>query len=293
MTTQGGGRRTFAGMRLSRRGLTLLWAVGYGGLALGCLALGEPVFVLAEHRAPMWLDVLPVVVAVAALSAGLRPVAMAGAGVSGFGLLMDAIMLVFDQRVHSVAASINHVLGFAGLVLLAVPRDRVHASRRAARITTYAGVAALLPYVAMKLAWGFGGTFAGLSGAEMLAISRRNGASDLSMAVQESGLDATVLLAVAGAALLVALIRPWGRRVPRVLLLGPALVGAATLAPYGVVGLGYVAAGALGLADFPRGDFPTAADALLVAAIGLVAFAGLGMALAVAARAYWTTRSQG
>ena len=105
MTTQGGGRRTFAGMRLSRRGLTLLWAVGYGGLALGCLALGEPVFVLAEHRAPMWLDVLPVVVAVAALSAGLRPVAMAGAGVSGFGL--------------------------------AVPRDRVHASRRAARITAY------------------------------------------------------------------------------------------------------------------------------------------------------------
>ncbi|HWM06553.1 MAG TPA: hypothetical protein VNP92_29795 [Actinophytocola sp.] len=145
----------------------------------------------------------------------------------------------------------------------------------------------------MKLTWALGGTFAGLSGEEMLAISRRNGASDLSMALQESGVDATVLLAVLGACLLVALVRPWGRRVPRVLLLGPALVGAVTLAPYGVVGLGYVAAGALGLVGFPRGDFATTSDALLVAGIGLTAFAGLGIALAVAARAHWTTRSQG
>jgi len=137
--TQAGGRRTFAGMPLNRRDLTRLWAGGYGGFALVCLAAGVPV---------------------------------------------------------------------------------------------------------------------------------------LSLALQETGLDATVLLAVGGAVLLVALVRTWGRRLPRALLLGPALVGAATLAPYGVLGLGYVVAGALGIVDFPRGDFPTVGDALLVASIGLTASLG-------------------
>lgn len=235
--------------------LVLTWALLFGGYALVCLALGVPVLGLAEHRAPVWLDVLLVAVAAASLWDRLRPVALVGCAVSGFGLLMDAISLVFDQRLHSAPASVSHVLGFAGLVLLAAPRGQVRASSRTARVTAYVGIAALLPYVAMKLTWALGGTFAGLSGAEMLAISRRNGASDLSLALQESGVDATGLLAAVGVVLLVALVRPWGRRLPWVLLLGPALVGAATLAPYGVV--------------------------------------GLGVALAVAARAYWTTRSRG
>ena len=61
----------------------------------------------------------------------------------------------------------------------------------------------------------------------MLEISRRNGASDLSLVLQESGIDASAALAAAGVVLLVALLRPWRRRVPRVLLLGPALAVAA------------------------------------------------------------------
>ena len=274
-----------------RRVLIRLWAGAYGGWAAGCLVLGVPVFVLAEHRAPVWFDVLPVVVAGAALAPRLRWVAATGAAVSGFGLLMDAIMLLAAQQLHSVAASIHHALGFAGLVILAGTARPAMVSPRAVRLTSVAGLAALVPYVAMKLTWAGGGTFAGLSGHEMLAISRRNGASGLWLSLQEVGVDVTVVLAVVGAALLVALVRTWGRRLPRALLVGPALVGAATLAPYGVLGLGYVAAGALGLADFPRGDFPTAADALLVSGIGLTAFAGLGIALAVAARAYWAARS--
>ena len=274
-----------------RRVLIRLWAVVYGGWAAGCLVLGVPVFVLAGHRAPVWLDVLPVAVAAAALSPRLRWVAATGAAVSGFGLLMDAITLAFDQHVHSVAASVAHALGFSGLVLLVASGSRTTVSASRARTAGWLGLAALLPYVAMKLTWAAGGTFAGISGAELLAISRRNGASDLWLTLQEAGVDATVALAVAGALLLVALLRTWGRRLPRALLVGPALVGAATLAPYGVLGLGYVAAGAVGVVDFPRGDFPTRADALLVASIGLTAFAGLGIALGVAARAYWAARS--
>ncbi|WP_240647039.1 MULTISPECIES: hypothetical protein [Streptomyces] len=93
--------------------------------------------------------------------------------------------------------------------------------------------------------------------------------------------------------------RPWGqvfpcwtpflrgRRVPRGLPLAPALLGAATLAPYGVVGIGYLALGTGGAVAMGRGDFPSEGDALLVARIGITAFAVYGVALVVAARSYW------
>jgi hypothetical protein len=49
---------------------------------------------------------------------------------------------------------------------------------------------------------------------------------------------------LAGTALPVALVAPWGRRVPRWLVLGPALfVGAGLLAYFGVGGFGAMAAG--------------------------------------------------
>ncbi len=37
-----------------------------------------------------------------------------------------------------------------------------------------------------------------------------------------------------------------------------------------------------------RGDFPSTGDALTVGWIGMVAFAGYGLALVLAARSYWT-----
>lgn len=78
-----------------------------------------------------------------------------------------------------------------------------------------------------------------------------------------------------------------GRRVPRWLPLAPALIGAATLAPYGVLGIGYAALATAGVVTMPRGDFHSPSDALLVAWIGLGAFAVYGVALGIAARSYW------
>ncbi|AUH44703.1 hypothetical protein CXR04_04355 [Streptomyces sp. CMB-StM0423] len=158
----------------------------------------------------------------------------------------------------------------------------------------------------MKLYWAWGGTFAGVSKDEMLAISERNGASEIWLTLESWGLDATVLLAVLGVFLLWGLLRPWGqvfprwlpllhgRRVPRWLPLAPALVGAATLAPYGVLGLAYCVLATAGVVTMRKGDFPTSGDALLVGWAGMMAFAVYGVALAVAARSYWLrTRSSG
>ncbi|MCX4821309.1 hypothetical protein OG883_15615 [Streptomyces sp. NBC_01142] len=158
---------------------------------------------------------------------------------------------------------------------------------------------AFLPYAGMKLTWALDGTFAGTSGAEMLAISKHNGASGLWLTLQSWGLDATALLAALGVFLIFGLVRPWGqvfprwtfilhgRRVPRRLPLTPAPIGAATLAPYGSIRVCYTALGTPGVVTFPRGDFPSSADALLMSWIGLGAFAVYGVALLAATRSYW------
>ncbi|MFI6509423.1 hypothetical protein ACIBCT_17580 [Streptosporangium sp. NPDC050855] len=175
--------------------------------------------------------------------------------------------------------------------------EPVPASRRV-RLTAYLGAAAFLPYAAMKTTWALGGTFAGVGGAEMTATMERNGASELMLTLERWGVDVTALLAALGVFLILGLVRPWGqvfprwtlalrgRRVPRWLPLAPALVGVATLAPYGVAGLVYAALGTAGVVAVPRGDFPTPGDALLVIWFGLGAFAVYGVALAVAARSY-------
>ncbi|MQS13051.1 hypothetical protein F7Q99_12330 [Streptomyces kaniharaensis] len=151
----------------------------------------------------------------------------------------------------------------------------------------------------MKLNWALGGSFAGVDGAEMRASNERNGASGIWLTLEDWGLDATALLAGIGVFLLWGLVRPWGqvfprwtlllrgRRVPRWLPLTPALLGAGTLAPYGVVGLGYVMLCTTGVTTIRKGDFATATDALMVSWIGVSAFAVYGVALAVAARSYW------
>nr|WP_243274982.1 hypothetical protein [Streptomyces albus] len=185
-----------------------------------------------------------------------------------------------------------------GAALPGVPPEPSAASWRV-QLAAWAGTAAFVPYAAMKLVWVLGGTFAGVSGAEVRAASRRNGASGLWLALEAHGVDATVLLAGLGTFLLWGLVRPWGmrfprwtpllrgRRVPRRLPLAPALLGAATLAPYGALGLAYQALATAGAVPVRRGDFPTAGDALLAGWIGVAAFAVYGSALAVAARSYW------
>ncbi|ESU48943.1 transcription elongation factor NusA [Streptomyces sp. HCCB10043] len=190
----------------------------------------------------------------------------------------------------------------ARLTGTAVPKPS--AAPRSVQLTAWAGTLAFLPYTAMKTYWASGGTFAGVTGEEMLAVSERNGASGIFLTLESWGLDPTALLAVLGVFLLWGLVRPWGqvfprwtpflrgRRVPRSLPLAPALLGAATLAPYGVVGIGYLALVTAGAVTMGRGDFPSEGDALLVGWIGITAFAVYGIALVVAARSYWLrTRS--
>ncbi|MEV6973446.1 hypothetical protein [Kitasatospora sp. NPDC093806] len=300
------------------------WGVAYAAFGTGCAVRGTALFGAGW---PAWAVAavgLAAAVTGAALATGTgpgpRPVlrrvlwALCGAaGAGAFSLLMDVITLVFGEGVDSGPDAALRALSALGAGLLAAtaravdprprPRRAVPAAPSAApapvQLAVLAGSLAFVPYVVMKLTWAFGGTFAGLSGAQMRADAERNGASGLWLALESWGLDATALLAALGVFLLWGLVRPWGqvfprwtlplrgRPVPRWLPLVPALLGAGTLAPYGVVGVGYLALATVGAVDVPRGDFPTAGDTLLVCWIGLGAFAVYGVALAVAARSYW------
>jgi hypothetical protein len=289
-----------------------VWAAAY--LAFGVMAVlaGRPVFALAGHRAPTawnWLAVVAGVAALVALFVPARRTLLALAVVTGafaFGLLMDAVTVLFEQRVDDGVGATHRLLAAGGTALLvaAARGDRTpdrpapdRPVRGAApvvgvappriRRVALAGALAVVPYVAMKLTWALGGTFAGRSGEEMRALAERNGAGTLWLTLESWGLDPTVLLAVAGAALVLTLAHPVAAVLPRWLLLAPSLLGAATLAPYGVVGVGYLALATAGVVTIPAGDFPTGADALLVSWIGLGAFAGYGVALAVVAYDFW------
>lgn len=302
----------------------MLWAVLYAGFGLACALSGTS---LLYHgggsgaSGPGWA-----VVAVGAPAAlvsgavalyGLRPalrvllwVVCGLAGITSFSLLMDVITLMLGQGVDSRASAANKVLAAVGAVLLAAtarsgrrPAGTAVRAPSAAppgiQLDAWAGTLAFVPYAAMKLVWASGGTFAGITGEEMLAVSERNGASGIFLTLESWGLDPTALLAVLGVFLLWGLVRPWGqvfprwtlvlrgRRVPRWLPLAPALLGAATLAPYGIVGGGYLALATAGVVTMRRGDFHSSPDALLVGWVGMIAFAVYGVALTIAARSYW------
>ncbi|WP_267815110.1 hypothetical protein [Streptomyces sp. H27-H1] len=309
---------------------TMLWAVVYAVFGLACVWSGAPLFHHGDVPGSSALGWAVVAVgALAALSCGAvarygpRPAlrtllwAVCGlAGLAAFSLLMDVITLMFGQKVDSWVSAANHALAAAGVLLLAAtarsgtgasvatPVEASSAAPRPVQLAAGAGTAAFLPYVVMKLVWASGGTFAGMSSEEMSALSERNGASGIWLTLESWGLDGTALLAALGVFLLWGLVRPWGlvfprwtlflrdRRVPRWLPLTPALMGAATLAPYGVFGIGYSALATAGVVTMRRGDFHSPADALLVTWIGMAAFAVYGLALTVAARSYWIRSSR-
>ncbi|KUL36935.1 hypothetical protein ADL22_23385 [Streptomyces sp. NRRL F-4489] len=303
----------------------MTWALVYAAFGLAAALTGTPLFRAGGTPAPAALDWA--VVAVGALAAtacaavmrcGPRPwlrgllFTVCGlTGLAAFSLLMDVITLIFGQGVDSWPAAANRALAALGTVLLAATgrsQRRPPAGTRApapsraparVQLAAVAGTVAFLPYCAMKTFWAFGGTFAGTDIAQILASSRRNGASAVWLTLESWGLDATVLLAALGLFLLWGLVRPWGqvfprwtpllrgRRVPRSLPLAPALLGAATLLPYGILGVGYCALATTGALTIRPGDFSSPQDALTVAWIGLTAFAGYGIALALATRSYW------
>ncbi|WP_232542611.1 hypothetical protein [Streptomyces sp. QHH-9511] len=303
---------------------TMLWAVLYAGFGLVCALRGTS---LPYHGGGSGTSGLGwAVMAVGALATlasggvvryGLKPglrvllwVACGLAGITAFSLLMDVITLMLGQGVDSRASAANKALAAVGAVLLAATArsDRrsagtavraPSAAPQLVQLAAWAGTLTFLPYAAMKLVWASGGTFAGITGEELLAVSERNGASGIFLTLESWGLDPTALLAALGIFLLWGLVRPWGqifprwtlllrgRRVPRWLPLAAALLGAATLAPYGVVGVGYLALATADVVTMRRGDFHSSGDALLVGWIGMVAFAVYGIALSIAARSYW------
>lgn len=284
----------------------------YGAVAA---LTGTPTFVYGPHRAPAVLDwVLVALAGLAALATALPRLRYPAVGLlaaAAFGLLMNVITLVVAQRVDDWPAALAQALCAAGAILLvrlasrhrrrpardAAPAVPTAAGRRV-QVAAVVGALAFVPYAVMKTTWALGGRFAGMTGAQMLASYRRNGASPLFLTLESWGLDPTALLAALGVVLLFALVRPWGtvwprwlpvvrgRRVPRWLPLTPALLGAATLAPYGIGGLVYCTLGAAGVIAVPRGDAPTSADTLLMAFLGVGPFAVYGTALALATASY-------
>ncbi|MFH8379833.1 hypothetical protein ACH4E7_02660 [Kitasatospora sp. NPDC018058] len=295
------------------------WGVGYGAFGLGCALSGT------ELWGASWSGWVVAGVGLAAAVAGWAAVRLGPvrwltgvlwllcglAAVAAWSLLMDVVTLMFGQSVDSVPDAVHKALAAVGTLLLAgAARARRPVVRAAAppapssapatvQLTAWAGTLAFVPYVVMKLIWAFGGSFAGISGDQMYAGYVHNGSSGLWLALERWGLDGTVLLAAIGVFLLWGLVRPWGqvfprwtlplrgRRVPRWLPLTPALIGAATLVPYGLVGIGYLALCAVGVFGIRQGELATAEQALQVGWVGACAFAGYGVALAVAARSYW------
>ncbi|MFI8824101.1 hypothetical protein [Streptomyces sp. NPDC053431] len=302
--------------------VSALWGLAYAAFGLVGVVSGTPLFGgggAALDWAVVAVGAWAAVAGWAVVRYGPRPglrallwVACGLAGLAAFGLLMDVITQVFAQEVDSWAAAANRLLAAVGAVALTAtarslgppsPRGTVPAAPSAAparvQLVAWAGTAAFLPYAAMKQVWAWGGSYAGVDKERMLAVSERNGASGTWLTLESWGLDPTVLLAALGVFLLWGLLRPWGqvfprpvpflrgRRVPRWLPLTPALLGAATLAPYGVVGIGYCALATAGVVTMRQGDFASSGDMLLAAWPGMIAFGGYGVALAVAARSYW------
>ncbi|MBA3672863.1 MAG: DUF3995 domain-containing protein [Gemmatimonadaceae bacterium] len=139
--------------------------------------------------------------------------------------------------------------------------------------TAYVGCAAAAAYAALKSAWALGSTL---------------GVSDT--AVFEEFLDqlggplvalwATVLLALLAGAILLSLVQPWGRRIPRRLRASLAWLGA-IMAPLGLMRLGQTIAEAI------AGDpFPMLTPATYISVY--MCFTVLGLTFAVTA---WRTRS--
>lgn len=116
---------------------------------------------------------------------------------------------------------------------------------------SYAAAAVAFVFAAVSFYWGAGG---------------RLGLSTLGGSIQEMALARDPVIVtlvwvtgvgkVAGGVLALALVRPWGRRLPRRLLLLAAWSGAALLTTYGVLQVASVAAVALGIIT-PSQPLPT------------------------------------
>ncbi len=111
--------------------------------------------------------------------------------------------------------------------------------------TALAGCAAALGYGALKLSWAFGGT---VGFRDTPPWQTNTGAWGEMLPMERFlALEGTALLAVLAAAILLALVRPWGAVLPRRTVRGLAWLGCLVMGANGLVGTGMVLAEAVGL----------------------------------------------
>jgi hypothetical protein len=253
------------------------WCAAYSLLHVWWAVLGPPAFPDGESPLPGgWLPVvLSAVAAVGCLLPRTRLLAaIGGIGLVGYSMLawIDLVMVLMVPfglpmsagEVGAMAVRVAGAVG-GGLALAvawsarpvgSVAPERARVRGRVAAALAVAGLAARLgpelPHWAER-------GIVGPGGAGFVVF--------------------VVLLLLAGTALPLALVVPWGRRLPRWLLLGPALVvGTGLIAYFGIGGFGAMAAGRV----------PADRDALLM--IGGYTVWGVG--LLGAAAAYAAQRSR-
>ena len=164
-------------------------------------------------------------------------------------------------------------------------RRKPPAASRRSRLAGYALLLGVVPWATVKVVWGLGGSALGVTAAEWRTTFDESATSGLTRILERAGLDITVLASLVGVVLAITLLsRP---RLPRWLLLTPAVTGATSLALYGVPLAIWGTAVLAGLAP-PTGNpapFTPTGQAWMITFGGL-AFAGLGTALAVGARSF-------
>lgn len=135
--------------------------------------------------------------------------------------------------------------------------------------TAYSAAAAAFSFALVSLYWAAGGMAAlGTIGGTMEASAR---ARDPTVV---AATRAAFVLKVLGGLLALALVQPWGRRIPRRALLVAAVGGAAVLMLYGIANTVGVALTSMDVLDNPAGMSPRG-DALADAPVGAVV-PGLG-----------------
>jgi hypothetical protein len=161
-----------------------------------------------------------------------------------------------------------------------------------ARRTAYLVLLGLLPWASIKVMWGLGGSALGVTAKEWRVSMDQSGMSGLSRLLERFGIDITVLAALVGVLLVVALVQRWGVLLPRWLLLLPAWIGGVSLTLYGVPLLVWGALTLTGIAPASADSGPFTPTGLTwMVLFGGTAFSGLGAALSIGARSYYR-RSQ-
>lgn len=276
----------------------------------------------AGAQLPTVVEVVLALVSLAGAVAAVRPWKPALLGLCGvaflgtFGLAIGAVGAIASGTLASPLALLYQLFCLAGAALsvgtyLAWTRRRAgrcprcggpdHAadtgrllrpSPSAApwlvRLVAYVGMGGFLPWAAVKLVHGFGGSALGVTGAEWRANFVDAETSALARWLASMGVDITVVAALVGALLLSALVHRWAQvlRVPRWLLLGAAWIGAPSLTLYG---LSLLAAGSLmllGVVPSPVVEPFDATATAWVTFLGGLAFAPLGLGFLVGSVSY-------